>query len=342
MTMDHARLATLTAAFRGKRIAVCGDFFLDRYLWIDPTRAEISVETGRTAHQVVDETSAPGAAGTVAANLAALGAHVIAIGVIGTDGDGYTLRRGMHHIGVDDSLLIETPDRPTATYTKPVFRDAAGLVHEHDRLDIRARTPLAAHYSAQIQEHLDTISRNCDAIVYADQMPEDGAGVVTSAVHETIRHIAQQFPDIPMYADSRRRIDRFSAVICKPNIHEAAAALGISDAAHADPAAMARALSARTGRPVVITLAEAGALVCVAGEVQRIAALPVDCPIDIVGAGDSVMAALAISTAAGATLVEAAEIAMYVAGVTIRKLGTTGTATPAELTALAAHYGRLA
>lgn len=339
--MERTRLTAITQQYKGKRIVVCGDVFLDRYLWIDPSRAEISVETGRTAHQVVEETSAPGAAGTVAANLAALGASVVCIGVIGTDGDGYTLRRGLHAIGVDDSLLIETPDRPTATYTKPVYRDANGLVVEHDRLDIRSRVPLPEQYAQRIQEHLDTVSRSCDAIVFADQMPEDGAGVVTTAVHETIRHIAARTPELPMFADSRRRIGHFRGVICKPNIHEAAAALGITDVSSADPTMMARALSTRTGRPVVLTLAERGALVRINDTVTQLAALPVDCPIDIVGAGDSVMAALALSTAAGATLVEAAEIAMFVAGVTIRKLGTTGTATPAELTTLAGQYNRL-
>lgn len=340
--MDRARLAAITQRYKGKRIAVCGDFFLDRYLWIDPARAEISVETGSTAHQVVAETSAPGAAGTVAANLAALGASVVCVGVIGDDGDGYTLRRGLHALGVDDSLMITTPDRPTATYTKPVVRDAAGLVHEHERLDIRARTPLPAPYSRQLCEHLDTIARSCDAIVFADQMPEDGAGAITTDLHETIAHIAQRSPDMPLFADSRRRIGAFRSVICKPNIHEAAAALGLSETPAPDPALVVRALSEQTGRPVVMTLASAGALVCTRGNVQHIAALPVDCPIDVVGAGDSVMAALALSCAAGATLVEATEIAMYVAGVTIRQLGTTGTATVASLTALATHYQRLA
>jgi sugar/nucleoside kinase (ribokinase family) len=90
-----------------------------------------------------------------------------------------------------------------------------------------------------------------------------------------------------------------------------------------------------------MTLGPAGVLVYENGAVTHISGVPVDCPIDVVGAGDSVMAALAVSTAAGATLVEAAEIAMLVAAVTIRKLGTTGTATPAEILDIAQRYDRL-
>jgi bifunctional ADP-heptose synthase (sugar kinase/adenylyltransferase) len=144
-----------------------------------------------------------------------------------------------------------------------------------------------------------------------------------------------------MFADSRARIDRFRGVIIKPNLHEAYAAWGQHPEAVNDYHRVAEALSVQTQQPVVITLAGDGVLVLEKGTLHHIPGIPVDCEIDVVGAGDSVMAALAISCAAGATLVEAAEIAMLVAAVTIRKLGTTGTATPAEITALAHRYSRL-
>jgi rfaE bifunctional protein kinase chain/domain len=339
--MQAARLAQLTSAFAGKRIAVCGDFFLDRYLWIDPARAEISVETGQTAHQVVSQTSAPGAAGTVAANLAALGALVVCLGVVGDDGDGYTLRSGLHALGVDDSLMITTPDRPTPTYTKPVIRQSDGTVRELERLDIRSRDALPTAYRARFIDHLDTLAHHIDAVVFADQMPETHAGIIDDIVHRAIVRITQEHPLVPMFADSRARIDLFRGVVIKPNLHEALRALGRTEHPDDDLNAIAVALSARTQHPVVMTLAGDGVIVSEHGISHHIPGIPVDCPIDVVGAGDSVMAALAIARAAGATLVEAAEIAMYVAAVTIRKLGTTGTATPAELTTIARHYGRL-
>jgi bifunctional ADP-heptose synthase (sugar kinase/adenylyltransferase) len=83
-------------------------------------------------------------------------------------------------------------------------------------------------------------------------------------------------------------------------------------------------------------------LVYTNGISETVAALPVDCPIDIVGAGDSVMAALTMSLVSGATLAEAAQVAMLVAGVTIRKLGTTGTARIHELSEIAKRYAVLA
>ena len=72
--MDAERLQDLLLRFPKCRIAVLGDFFLDKYLDVDPALAEVSLETGKTAHQVVSIRCSPGAAGTVVNNLAALGA----------------------------------------------------------------------------------------------------------------------------------------------------------------------------------------------------------------------------------------------------------------------------
>ena len=88
MRQEHLR--DLLGRFPRLRLAVVGDFFLDQYLVIDPALAETSLETGRTCHQVVARRCSPGAAGTVVANLAALGAKAIRlVGAIGDDGEGY-------------------------------------------------------------------------------------------------------------------------------------------------------------------------------------------------------------------------------------------------------------
>ena len=338
--MHIARLKEITQQFKGKRIVVCGDFFLDRYLWIDPTRAEISVETGSTAHQVISQTCTPGAAGTVVANLTTLGAEVICLGVIGDDGDGYMLRRGLTDLGADDHLLVVTSNRPTSTYTKPSIRHTDGHVTELERLDIRSRDALDEAIIQQIAKHLETLADTVDAIVFADQMPEPGCGVIGVAILDTIQHIAKSHPHVPMFADSRQRIDQFSNVIIKPNIYEACHACNL-DAKHTNAAHAAISLTQRTNQPVVITLGAAGVLVCDNNTCHQIDAIEVDQLIDVVGAGDSVMAALTLSRASGATLAESAEIAMFVAGITVRQIGTTGTATIDQIIDIAQRYQRV-
>lgn len=338
--MQRKRLQHITSQFSGKRIVVCGDFFLDRYLWIDPARAEISVETGSTAHQVTTQTCAPGAAGTVVANLVALGAEVICLGVIGDDGDGYMLRQGLHHMGADDHLLVVTPNRPTPTYTKPSIRHADGSVTELERLDIRSREPLDVTLIQQIANHLDTLADTVDAIIFADQMPEAGCGVIGEPIHQVIQQLAHTHPHVHLFADSRQRIDQFTNVIIKPNLYEACHACNIDPTSENIPH-VATQLATHTQKPVIITLGAAGIIVYEEHHIHHVDAIEVDQIIDVVGAGDSVMAALAISYASGATLLESAEIAMFVAGITVRQIGTTGTATIPQILEIAQRYQRI-
>ena len=103
-----------------------GDFCLDRYLDIDPARAEISIETGLPVYNVVEVRSLPGAAGTILNNLVALGVGKIdVIGFCGRDGEGYELQRALHgKQGVQFDGFIDTPLRRTFTYTKPLMLEA--------------------------------------------------------------------------------------------------------------------------------------------------------------------------------------------------------------------------
>jgi sugar/nucleoside kinase (ribokinase family) len=91
------------------------------------------------------------------------------------------------------------------------------------------------------------------------------------------------------------------------------------------------ALSQRSGHPVFVTVGERGILVCHAGESRRIPAVPVRGEIDIVGAGDSALAGIAAALAAGANPAEAAIVGNLVASVTIRQIGTTGTASQSQV-----------
>src|SRR5947199_5704330 len=108
-------------------VGVLGDLFLDRYLDIDASLTEPSIETGLDAYQVVRVRSYPGALGTIINNLAALGVgHIVPVAVIGDDGEGYELRRALARLpAVDATHVFSDPSRRTPTYTKPML-NAAG------------------------------------------------------------------------------------------------------------------------------------------------------------------------------------------------------------------------
>ena len=124
-----ARFRALTKRYRQLRIAVAGDFCLDRYLEIDPARKEFSLETGLPVHNVVRIRSQPGGAGTIVNNLAALGvAEIFPVGFAGDDGDGFDLRRALTSLpGVRAQAFFLTPQRRTFTYTKPLLVSPAPL-----------------------------------------------------------------------------------------------------------------------------------------------------------------------------------------------------------------------
>src|SRR5947208_7184840 len=111
-----ARLPVLT-------IGVLGDLFLDRYLDLDASLTEPSLETGLDAYQVVRVRSCPGAAGTIINNLAALGVgSILPVAVLGDDGEGHELRQALTALGVGDPRhLGMTLRRRTAAHTKPML-----------------------------------------------------------------------------------------------------------------------------------------------------------------------------------------------------------------------------
>src|SRR5438309_5588620 len=124
--MDLERFRVITAKYPQLRLAVAGDFCLDRYLEIDPTRQEISIETGLPVHNVVAVRAQPGAAGTILNNLVALGIGAVhAVGYCGDDGEGYELRRALAvRPGVDLEDFLTEPARRTPVYCKPLVIEA--------------------------------------------------------------------------------------------------------------------------------------------------------------------------------------------------------------------------
>jgi rfaE bifunctional protein kinase chain/domain len=360
--MNRTRLAELLQTFPALHIMVVGDFFLDKYLSLDPDLSENSLETGLEAYQVVEIRHSPGAAGTVVANLRAMDIRVSALGVFGQDGAGFDLRQGLLQRGVNIDGLIEHPDRFTPTYLKPMLRapgaaassgavaNEAHLVErELNRLDIKNRRPLPPDVETTLILRLDQLLPQVDGVIIADQVQERNCGVITDRVRAALARFGPAHSATIFAADSRARIGEFEQVIIKPNLPEAMAAvqaidgerltgIGDHDAGELTPGQTLDAariwgevLFEKNQQPVFITLGANGILAVTAAGFEHCPGLAVAGDIDIVGAGDSVMAGLVAGLCAGATANEAASIGNLAASITIQQLGTTGTASREEL-----------
>jgi bifunctional ADP-heptose synthase (sugar kinase/adenylyltransferase) len=270
----------------------------------------------------------------VTSNLSALDVQALALGMIGVDGRGYDLKKGLIETGVDISALVESSEILTPTYTKPMARGSDGVEREIERLDIKNRVPLQASIEETLIERLKDLVQECDGVIIVDHVPERNFGVITDRVRDEIAALALRYPEKFFLADSRKHMGLFANVIVKCNLSEALGAASLADSAGAQvdlALAASEVLNQRTGRPVVITMGSDGMAVNQGGEAKIVPALPVEGPIDIVGAGDSTIAGVTAALCAGAALQEAAVVGNLVASVTIQQIGTTGTATRAQV-----------
>jgi rfaE bifunctional protein kinase chain/domain len=330
--MTPERLDALAAKYKNLKIAVVGDYCLDRYLEINPDRTETSIETGLPVYNVERVRAQAGAAGTILNNLVALGVgSIYPVGFRGNDGEGYELEKALRAMtGVDLSHFVLSEERRTFTYAKPLMMLEGKPPRELNRLDTKNWTETPKTLSLEFSNALKKVLVTCDAVILMDQVDCEDTGVVTAEVLDTLRsHSAGKL----VIADSRRGLGHYPPCLFKMNVSELGRMFNetetLSDAA---VRYLAIELARKNAHPTVITMAHKGLLAAEpSSTVSSAQALPPRGPIDIVGAGDSVTANLAASLAAGADLGEALTLSALASSVVIHQLGTAGAASIAQM-----------
>jgi rfaE bifunctional protein kinase chain/domain len=333
--LTHDRLEAILQRIPELTIGILGDLFLDRYLDIDASLNEPSLETGLVAYQVTQVRSVPGAAGTVLNNLLALGVgRVVPIAILGEDGEGFELRQALKATGrVEMGHLLIHPERRTPTYTKPMLHTPGQPARELNRLDIKNRTRLEQADERWLCRRVEQAWSDLDGLIVLDQVSEPDCGCVPAAVRDFLADLADRDPTKAVLADSRERIGLFRKVMLKPNERECLRVAGLDPEKDTERLRESMVQLARTvGRTVFCTAGPRGiAVVSPEREPQWVPALPITGPIDTVGAGDSTSAALLCALASGANALEAATLGNLVASITIQQIGTTGTASPDQI-----------
>jgi len=184
---------------------------------------------------------------------------------------------------------------------------------------------------------MEAVAEKVDAIILLDQLNETDFGVVTSRLRDAAAELAKRRPELLIFADSREFIHEFRNVTIKCNNFEALRLTGRPQSETFQPEAIFDCmddLSARTGKPVFITCNKYGCAVDDNGVKRMVETARQDGEIDVCGAGDACTAGTVAALCAGANRAEAAFIGCLASGVTVRKLGQTGTASPTEMLAL--------
>ena len=334
--MDERRLKTILEGFRGRKILVVGDFYLDAYWIVDKTKSTLSLETPWHTNPVVAQRYSPGAAGTVTNNLTALEVgEVYTLSVVGEDGFGSTLLERLEANGCITDFMITAPGRVTPTYLKPIHRGYEGVGTEGPRFDIENQSMMQSEVEDRLLRALRECVSQVEGVIVGDQMPHDNWGVITDRVREQICELAVEFPDKLFFVDSRTRIGKYHHVTIKPNRFEAKRAVNPDwTGVEVDIEEVKRCghiLADRTRKPLFVTAGPEGIFAFHDGQVEHVPGIPLEMELDPVGAGDSVSAAITATLCGGFSHLEAAQVGNLVASVTVTKIGTTGTASHAEV-----------
>lgn len=317
-TIARDRLQTLLARAAEQRVVIVGDAMLDVYLRGDVER--ISPEAPVPVVRVRDRRLALGGAANVAQNVAALGAACQLVGVVGDDRAGETLRAHLQAGGLPPDSLVAV-DRPTTTKTRVMAR-AQQLV----RFDEEDDGDLSPDDIDRVMAVIASAMPTATALVFEDY----NKGVLVPAVIEPTMALAREH-GIPVVVDPKFRnfFAYRGATVFKPNRRELENALGA--AVELDrPEALPATLASLGVAHLLLTLGEQGmALVSPDAMVHRVPTTAREV-YDVVGAGDTVTAYLAAMLAAGASVLEAAIVANFAAGVEVGKLGA-ATVSPAEV-----------
>jgi rfaE bifunctional protein kinase chain/domain len=313
-----ASLPTLSAL-------VIGDVCLDRWCYYDPQLAEVSRETSIPRVAVVEYERTPGAAGTVASNLAALGVGRIAVlGVVGEDGHGYELERALDARRIEHSGLVRNPAGLTFTYTKLINRSNG--VEDLPRVDYLSSRDLPEDVASQVVERFERIAPQFDVVLVSDQMEVGAGGVVTARLRDAISRFAAGHQEKVVFVDSRARGELFRNVLVKLNEDEAAQACGRLRM-ETDYEKLRRHIGYSS---LMVTHGPGGVSVVGVDGITPVPAKSVPHPVDICGAGDSFSAGASLALRLMGDPVQAARFGNLIASITIMQRGT-GAATPEDV-----------
>lgn len=334
-TMKREYLREILDNIEKSKIGIIGDFCLDAYWFVDESRSEISLETGKPTVTVSSQKYSLGGAGNVACNLATIGVKdVRAFGVIGDDPYGAKMTSLLKEAGINtSSLLIQDRQWSTHVYTKPYIGEA-----EQSRIDFGNFNILSEKTSELLIEKLKSEIRDLDLIIINQQVL---SGIHTPHFRRSLVEVIRIYPDKKFIVDSRNYPDVYDGAHRKMNEYEAALLSGVKKTRteivpYEDVRRYAQILFDRYKKPVFITRGSRGSLAIDESGIVETPSLMVISRIDTVGAGDSYLSGVAAALASGNSIETAAELGTFVAGVTIQKLYQTGTASPEEIMEIAA------
>jgi D-beta-D-heptose 7-phosphate kinase/D-beta-D-heptose 1-phosphate adenosyltransferase len=292
---------------------IVGDLMLDEHIWskvnrISPEAPVVVADVSRISH-------VPGGCGNVAANITALGGYPILVGIVGRDSSGDKLQRALRNLGIDTRHLITTSERPT-TLKSRIIAGSQQVV----RVDREEKDQVSDKLSRHILSVASQLIKKADAVIISDY----GKGVLSSQNCQQIIRLAKRARKPVLVDPKGNDYSKYRGItIMTPNRLEAETATGIKIV---DPDSLEKAgqklMREQKLTSLMITRGREGLSLFEKGKKRfDIPAVPREV-FDITGAGDTVIATLALGIAAGAALHDAALLSNYAASVKVGKIAT--------------------
>ena len=304
----------MLSRFREQTVLIVGDVMLDTY--IRGAVSRVSPEAPVPIVEVSRREDVPGGAANLAANIVGLGGKALLLGVVGDDESANRLAGCLRELGISDGLLVKDVARPTTTKTRVVTQN-----HQVARFDSELRSAVGPEIESQLFSHIESQIGRVHAVVISDY----AKGLVTARVAQKLIQsaLAAHKPIVvdPKGSDySKYR----GATIITPNVREAELALGDHSFGQGpDVETLGRKLLAFVGvGAVLITQGADGASLFEPTQPTFHIPATQHLVFDVTGAGDTVVAALALAAASGVELGDAAFVANVAAGLAVVKPGT--------------------
>ena len=299
------------------KVLVVGDFMLDVYIYGDALR--ISPEAPVPVLKVTKTEHSCGGAGSVAADLAALGAVPVCLGVIGKDQNGETLRKKLTESGADITSLLTLTDRPTTSKQRLI-----GLAqHRHQqqlfRMDEESTETLS---DEQYEKILQTYKNNLEQADIVCLQDYDKGLLSSSICRQMIQLAAQANKKVLVDPSLAGDYSKYTgATLITPNRQETSVAVGFEIKTEEMAARAAQTLAEKFKiEAVVITLDKEGAYLRTQKTSEIIPTRPRSV-YDVTGAGDMVLATLAITLAADCDYKTAVQLSNITSGIEVEKFG---------------------
>jgi rfaE bifunctional protein kinase chain/domain len=317
-TLLQERLIGIVRRFSQRRILVIGDSVADQFVYGAISRVSREAPVFILRHEHTE--TVPGGAANCALNLASLGAHVSLISVAGDDEPGRALVEKLNAAGVDCSGVLTSPALRTTTKVRILAGQLHSTRQQVIRIDYEGEPLSDAALRERLRERVLEQAQAADAVIISDY----NYGVADAEMASFTRDAAAA-RKIPVLADSRFQLANFAGVTsATPNQDEVEQLLGKQLSTSDELETACEELRDRLGyRALLVTRGSNGMMLLEDGVAAvHLEAIGAHDPVDVTGAGDTVMAAYTLALASDSSFPDAARLANYAGGLVVMKRGT--------------------